>query len=278
MTPLRSRARAFAREPLLHFAVLGAALFALHARVARPPPERIVVSAAFVDALRAEHKERAGREPDDDETRRLVDRFVEEELFYREALARGLDRGDVIVRRRLVQKIELLARAQVREPTEEELGAHLAAGADRYRAAGAVSFRHVFVSKERHGAAAPARAEELLASLRAGADPASLGDPFLLGAVFARRTRADLEGAFGPSFAEAALAAPQGEWSGPVSSTFGEHLVRVDARAGAEGPDLAAARARVREDLLRERREAAVRAEVERLRGRYQVEVEGRAP
>lgn len=278
MIALRSRARALAREPLLHFAVLGAALFALHARVARPPPERIEVSAAFVDALRAEHRERAGREPDADETRRLVDRFVEEELFYREALAQGLDRADLIVRRRLVQKVELLARAQVREPTEDDLAAHLAANPDRYRAADAVSFRHVFVSRDRHGAAAPARAEGLLASLRAGTDPGTLGDPFLLGATFARRTRADLETAFGPTFAEAALAAPPGEWSGPLTSTFGEHLVRVDARAGGQLPALAAVRARVREDLLRERRDAAVRAEVERLRRRYHVEIEGRAP
>ena len=281
MIALRGRAvlRAIAREPLVHFVVLGAAMFVVYGRVARPPPERVVVPAAFVKALGEEHRERTGRTPDAEEERRLVARFVDEELLYREALALGLDRSDLIVRRRLVQKMELLARARVREPETGELAAFLAANEDRYRAAEVVSFRHVFVSRERHGAGAGAdvvkkKAEELLAALRDGADAGALGDPFVLGASFARRTRGDLETAFGATFAVGALEAPPGEWSGPISSTFGEHLVRVEQRAGGRVPELAAVRSRVREDLLRERREAAVREEIARLRGRYRVEVE----
>jgi peptidyl-prolyl cis-trans isomerase C len=277
MTVLRERARAIAREPLVHFVVLGAALFALHAAVAPPPGGRIEVAAAFVEALRAEQRDRTGRTPDEGETRGLVERFVGEELLYREALALGLDRGDVIVRRRLVQKMELLARASVHEPSDAELAAHLAAHPERFRAAEAVSFRHVFVSRDRHGDAAAAKAGELLAALRGGADPATLGDPFILGASFARRTRADLEASFGASFAEAALAAPLSAWSGPIASSYGLHLVQVSARDGGGAPDLAAVRARVREDLLNERREGAVRAEIERLKGRYSVHVEGAA-
>ena len=275
MSALRERARAIAREPLVHFLLLGAALFALHAAVSPPPEERIVVAAAFVEAMRAEQRERTGHAPDDAATRGLVERYVDEEVLYREAIALGLDRGDVIVRRRLVQKMELIARASVRDPSDEELAAHLAAHADRYRPADAISFRHVFVSRDRHGAGAAAKAEELLAALRSGADPATLGDPFVAGASFARRTRTDLEAAFGPPFAEGALAAPAGAWSGPLASTYGLHLVHVSARHGGGAPDLAAVRARVREDLLNERREAAVRAEVERLRGRYEVQIEG---
>lgn len=278
MSVLRERARAALREPLVHFFALGAALFALHAAVAPPPRERIEVAAAFVDAMRAEQRERTGRPPDPAETRGLVERYVAEEILYREALALGLDRGDVIVRRRLVQKMELLARAAVRDPSEADLAEHLAAHPERYRMADAVSFRHVFVSRDRHGAASAARAEELLAALRAGADPAPLGDPFIAGASFARRTRSDLEAAFGASFAEAALTAPLAAWSGPIASTYGLHLVHVSAREGAGAPDLAAVRARVREDLLNERREAAVRAEVERLRTRYTVLIEDGAP
>ena len=277
MTALRERARAIAREPLVHFAVLGAALFALHAAVARPPKERIEVTADFVDALRAEQRERTGRAPDDAATRGLVERYVDEEVLYREALALGLDRGDVIVRRRLVQKMELLARARVPEPSDAELAAHLAAHADRYRPADSVSFRHVFVSRDRHGDAAPAKAEALLAALRGGDDPTSLGDPFVAGASFTRRTRSALDATFGASFAEGALAAPISTWSGPIASAYGLHLVHVTARDGGGSPDLTSVRARVREDLLTERRETAVRAEIDRLRDRYAVLVEGAA-
>jgi peptidyl-prolyl cis-trans isomerase C len=275
MSALRERARSIAREPMVHFLALGAALFALHAAVAPRPADHLEITAAFVDALRAEQRERSGRLPTDAETRGLVERHVGEELLYREALALGLDRGDVIVRRRLVQKMELLARASVREPTDAELAAHLAAHPDRFRAAEAVSFRHVFVSRDRHGAAAAAKADELLAALRGGADPATLGDPFVAGSSFARRTRADLESTFGAPFAEAALAAPLAGWSGPIASTYGLHLVHASARDGTAPPDLAAARARVREDLLTERREGAVRAEIDRLRARYAVHIDG---
>ncbi len=236
------------------------------------------MAATFVDALRAEQRERTGHAPSDAETRGIVERYVGEEMLYREALALGLDRGDVIVRRRLVQKMELLARAAVREPTDADLAEHLAAHPERYRPAEVVSFRHVFVSRDRHGAEVDAKARKLLAALRGGAEPAELGDPFARGATFARRTRADLDASFGASFAEGALAAPVDAWSGPIPSAYGLHLVRVSAREGGGAPTLAAGRDRVREDLLNERREAAVRAEIERLRGRYEIHVEGTSP
>lgn len=273
-----SVARALAREPLVHFFAVGALLFALHAAVAPPPQRRVEITAAFVEALRAEQLERTGRLPGDAETRALVDRHIDEELLYREALALGLDRGDVIVRRRLVQKMELAARASVQEPSPGDLAAHLAAHPDRYRAAESISFRHVFVRRDPGGRDAAEKAAELLAALRAGADPTSLGDPFVAGATFTRRTRADLSGLFGPTFATAALAAPPGGWSDPIPSAYGLHLVHVTAREGGASPPLDAVRARVREDLLAERREAAVRAEIDRLRARYSVHVEPPAP
>lgn len=272
----RGRAQAVGREPLVHFVVLGGALFALHAWVARPPPSAIEVLPAFVDGLRAEQAERTGKPPTEDETRSMIERYVDDEVLYREALALGLDRGDVIVRRRLVQKMELLARASVREPSEAELGEYLKAHAERYGAGAAVTFRHVFVSRDRHGAAAAERAGELLAELRAGADPAKLGEPFVAGATFARRTRGDLDTGFGGGFAAAAFAAPVAEWSGPIASSYGLHLVLVSARDPGRVPELSEVLARVREDCSNERREGAVRSEIERLRGRYRVEGTGR--
>ncbi|MEZ4309395.1 MAG: peptidylprolyl isomerase [Polyangiaceae bacterium] len=276
MAFLRERGRALLREPMIHFVAIGGALFALHAAVAKPPRGSIVVEAAFVEGLREEQRERTGVLPGEAETRGLVERYVDEEVLYREALALGLDRGDLIVRRRLVQKMELLARAQVREPDDAELAAHLAANPDRYRSADRVSLTHVFVSRDRHGDGARAIATGLLDSLRAGGEPDKLGDPFVAGASFARRSRADLTATFGAAFAGAVLSLPPGEWSGPVESTYGFHLVRVSARDGGRAPELAEVRARVREDLLSDRRESAVREEIGRLRGKYAIAIEGK--
>lgn len=278
----RSLLRGVLREPLVHFLVAGGLLFALHARLSRPPPERIVVTSAFVQALRDEQRELTGKTPGEEETRGLVERYLDEEVLYREALSQGLDRGDLIVRRRLLQKMELVARAAVKEPSDADLAAYLAAHADRYRAADTVSFRHVFVSRDRHGDKALERAREILASLRSApedgpADPSIQGDPFVAGAAFARRTRADLATTFGPSFVDGAFSAPLDAWSEPIPSSYGFHLVRATAREGGGVPDLAAVRARVREDLQKERQASALREEVARLRRKYAIEIEPHA-
>lgn len=262
--------RAALREPLVHFAIAGGVLFAVHARLERPSPDAVVITAPFVQALRDEQRERTGKAPSEEETRDLVERWVDEEVLYREALAQGLDRGDLIVRRRLLQKMELVARARVAEPSDAELRAYLAAHEDRYRTGDTLSFRHVFVSRDRHGEGALARAREL----RSLPDPEKEGDPFVAGASFARRTRADLTSTFGPSFVEGAFSAPIDAWSEPIPSSYGFHLVRVSAREGGAVPDLAAVRARVHDDLVSERRASALRDEVARLRKKYAITIE----
>src|SRR5260370_1160777 len=109
------------REPWGHFVLLGAALLLVYRPVApRPPRRRIEGGGALGDGLRQEHRRRTGALPTADEERALVQRYVDSEVLYREALAEGLDRGDLIVRRRLVQKMEFLlgAGADGREPTD----------------------------------------------------------------------------------------------------------------------------------------------------------------
>jgi hypothetical protein len=259
------------REPLVHFAAGGLLIFALHARVAaRPADDRVVVSAAFSEALAREHAQRTGRAPTAEEARALVDRFVDEEVLTREAVVLGLDRGDPIVRRRLAQKMGFLAEGDAaREPEETDLAGYLAAHADRYRSPPRVSFRHVFLGREKSG-----DAERLLAELRGGARPDALGEPFLRGAHFAARAPAEVEAVFGAAFAAALAGAPEGSWSGPFASSYGTHLVFVEERTPGAPAALAEARARVRQDLLDERREAAQREQLRRLRARYRVEIE----
>lgn len=257
----------------MHFAALGGLLFAAHARLEKPAPGHIVIERAYVDALRAEEKERTGQAPSDEATRGLVERTIDDEVLYREALAMGLDKGDLIVRRRLLQKMELIARASVPEPPEDEMKAYLAAHADRYKAPETVSFRHVFLSRDKRGDALERDAQQALSDLRNGADPGKVGDPFVAGTTFARRSRAEIAGTFGADFAEGALSARAGEWSGPVSSSYGLHLIQATSREGGGLLDFATSRARVREDMLRERRDTALRDEIERLRRKYIIEI-----
>jgi hypothetical protein len=278
MAAFPARARRLLAEPMVHFLGIGAILFMLHARLHPSGGDRIVVSAAFIDALRQDHTRRTGQPPTADEERGLIDRYIDEEILYREALALGLDRGDVIVRRRLIQKMEFVSRdaAPAVEPSAAELQRFLDVHADRYREPLAASLRHVFLARDRRGDALASDAARILAELRTGADPGALGDPFLQGSAFARRTPRELEAIFGRPFAEAVSTLPAGAWSGPIPSSYGLHLVLVSERNEPGAPRLADVRARVRRDWIDEHREEADRAALRRLRDRHPVEIERR--
>ncbi len=94
------------REPLLHFVVLGALVFGADAALQSLRDERktITVPAAARDEARTVFVSSMGREPTDAESKILVDRWVDNEVLYREGVAMGLDRGDASIRERLIFK------------------------------------------------------------------------------------------------------------------------------------------------------------------------------
>jgi peptidyl-prolyl cis-trans isomerase C len=273
--------RRCAREPLLHFLVLGAAVLALYRSVAPAEPGRqIVLSEDALRGLRQEHLRRTGVPPTPEEEKALIDRFVDNEVLYREALALGLDRGDIIVRRRLIQKMEFLSEAtdSGAEPTDRELQAWIDAHPERYTIAERVALTQVFAASDRHGDELPAFAARLHDELAGGADPSQLGDPFLRGRAFALSSERELAGVFGPGFAHRVMSLPSGAWSEPIASSYGLHLVRIDERRPAERSPVADVRAAVRRDLLDARRAAASRRALDDLRKHYDVRIAGRSP
>ena len=157
--------RGLLREPLVHFLVLGAAIYLVAGRGA-DHPDRIVVDEGRVAMLARSFEATWRRPPGDAELERLIDDYVMEEVLYREALALGLDRDDLVVRRRMRQKMEFLNDGlEARTPSEPELQDFLAANPERFRVPSRVSFEQVFVNPEREGA--DERAARLLARLRA---------------------------------------------------------------------------------------------------------------
>ncbi|MDB4968091.1 MAG: hypothetical protein JWN44_3780 [Myxococcales bacterium] len=262
------------REPWVHFLVIGAALVLLHHLVApRPPGRRIEVGAGVVDGLRQEHRRRTGAMPTVEEERALVRRYVDGEVLYREALAEGLDRGDLIVRRRLVQKMEFLLEAEAdrREPTDAQLAALLRDEAARFARPARLTFEQLFVARDRH-ADVRAAAEALRARLAAHEDPARLGDAFLRGRNFPSLSGREIAGIFGQPFADAVAALPEGSWSAPVASSFGLHLVRVSTRTADRAPALDEVRAPLRQLWIERQRAEQRRAGIERLRRRFDVQ------
>lgn len=269
------------REPLLRFLLVGAVFLGvdhlLGAARTTNDRDRIVVTAAQQAALARAFRAERGRDPAAQELQAQLDRWIDEQILYREALALGLDRKDVIVQRQLTQKMRFLLEdaEPLDEPSEAELLAFLERHPERYGAAPTLSLQQVFLSRGRHGERLAAEARRVQEQLtRAPEQFVGLGDPFLVGAVVESTDAARLRRDFGPAFAAAVAQLPAGEWSAPVPSAFGLHLVRVTGRTASRPAVLAEVADRVRVDLRLERREQRNRQALDRLRRQYAIEVE----
>ncbi len=199
------------------------------------------------------------------------------------ARALSLDRGDEIVRRRLVQRMRLLleARARAAEPTNAELEAYLLRHAAEYTEPARVDLSHVFLSRRRHGprldAVASALRQALVVDVATPEAAVGRGDPFPVPGRLPAQSAADLEAVFGRDLADAACELPLGVWGVPVRSPYGVHILWIHARRPARRPPLAAVEARVREQWRAERARLMFVATLEELRSRYDVSVESPA-
>src|SRR6059036_1826292 len=272
------------RAPLLHFLVIGALLLGLRTwrEPAAAPRARIVIGAADRARLRETWTEEHGAPPSGAAEETLVRDAIDEEVLYREALARGFDRRDAAVRERLVrlggfvseeagsrdalerearrlglERSDLVVRRHLVQmmrlaagwlgpddrPSEADLEAYLARHAEELAEPARTRLTQVYLSEQARGAAAASDARALLDELP-GMSPEEArarGDAFIRGAEV-DGSRADLERTFGPGFAVAVDAAPLRTWVGPVRSSYGLHLVWVDAREPGRTPALAEVR------------------------------------
>ena len=240
---------------------------------ADPAPNRVTVDAATVDRLEETFRQRQGRPPSEEERAELIDDHIEEEILVREALKLGLHESDRIVRRRLVQAMRFLTEdmTPIEEPTGRELRAYLEEHRDAYAAERRWTLQHVFIPEADAGRPP---LDQRLSDLRDGADWRSMGRPFIHGQTIRSSTRADLAETFGEGFAAAVVDLQEGRWGGPVSSSYGEHLVRVTEVAAEGEVEFEAVADRVEGDWKKARREEANRRAFEQLREAYEVEVE----
>jgi peptidyl-prolyl cis-trans isomerase C len=237
------------REPLVHFLIAGATIFAFYAwrgDAVDAGDRQIIVREAQVQRLANIWSQTWQRPPSANELDGLIRDYIKEEVYYREAIRLGLDKDDAIVRRRLRAKMEFLssAEAETMVPSDAVLQAWLDRYPARYAADPLISFQSVYVSTTN----GESKAKALLAELLGGADPQNLGDPISLPRSLIEATREDIDRQFGESFAEKLITMPKGAWAGPITSGFGLHLIRVDGVTAARAPKLAEVRQRVEND------------------------------
>lgn len=264
-------------EPLVRFLGIGLLLFLLYGLVAPADTggDRIVVSRAMIASLAAQHERAWGRQPSEAELGQLIDRWIADEVLYREGLAMGLDRDDAVIKRRVRTKYELIAEeAAGAAPTEAELEAYLAAHPERFRTSPLVSFTQVLVPPDGDDPALASRVATLKAALEGGAQPATLARATLLPLQSRDAPLDRVASEFGEGFAGALAGLPEGRWQGPLRSSYGLHLVRIEGRVPAVLPTLAEVRAAVQREWENDRRVRARDARLESLRERYRVVVE----
>ena len=256
------------RDPLVLFLALGAAIFWIAALGSGDNGKALIeVGEQDLNRLSDQWQAQMGRPPTRQELDGLIEQFIREEAYFREAKRLSLDEGDIIVRRRLVQKLRFLTEdiATGQPPAEAELLAYYEANAERYRQPTRYTFSHRYFSTDRRAdAQADARA--------ALADGNIAGDPFMLQRSYAARSAREIGNLFGTAFAEELSALdPRDRWQGPIRSAYGWHLVKLEARLPEMLPPYGEVANQVAGDLNMQRRERANEAYYENLLKRYEV-------
>lgn len=240
---LRSHFRAIlrkvAREPLLHFLLIGLALFALYAWVQRGRTSngnyQITLTLDDLRQLDISFVSQWHRQPTQEEFSSLVEGFIRQEILYREGLAMGLDKDDTIVKRRMAQKMEFLSEdvATAHEPTTDELKNWYAHNSQKFALADRATFRHLFFGFDRRGQNAQSDAASALSKIAARPEDSPLGkqlaDPFMFQDYYGDRAPDQLAKEFGPAFAIGLYKLKPGSWQGPIESGYGWHLVWIES-------------------------------------------------
>lgn len=273
--------RALLKEPLVHFLVLGLIIFAVYHALNRSneqEPDKIVVTQARIEQLAGLFAKTWQRPPTAAELKGLIDDYVKEEILYREALALGLDNDDTVIRRRLRQKMEFLSDTVIRalNPTDEELETYLKSNMSKFELDPQIAFEQVFLNPERRGDQIEEDAASILEALNssASADAAKLGDATLLPLELDLTSATRISQTFGPQFAKAIDQLTPGAWGGPIKSTFGTHLVRVNRREPGRVPALSEVRAAVKREWATEQRKKLEDKRFAELLKRYDVSIE----
>ena len=268
-----------ARDPLLHFLVIGCVLFAvawIREESGVPEQTTIVISDDRIASLVSAWKIQNGSAPSPEELRNILVEDVDEEIFYREALSMGLDQDDRIVRRRLAQKLRFLVEGTLTDvsPSEQELMSWYTAHAGDYAIPERVTFRQVYFSAA-GGQSEDAMAHAALADWSQTPQIAPEGDPSILPGRYRSVSQARIDTDFGAGFWPRLSDAPHGQWSGPVQSAFGSHLIYVEAREPKTRPAFEDIRDQIERDYMMAEKKRILDDRLREIRSRYDIVVHG---
>ena len=293
--------RKILKEPLLHFMAAGAALFVLFEVVSLDEPADIGENVIRIDRAALltfiQYRSRAFKPEiaatrlnamSEVERRRLIDDYVREEALHRKSISLGMGANDYIIKRRLIQKVEFLARGFADAATsldEKDVKAYFEANKKDYYVQPWVTFTHIFFdTKKRGNEAAQTAAAEKLKRLNKDSVPFTdaprYGDRFPYHLNYVERTPDYVASHVGPDMARAvfALKAGDGVWRGPYRSPYGLHLVLVSKSEPGRIPAWEEVRRRVTDDARRAGAREQMEASIREIVGSYEVRISDDLP
>jgi parvulin-like peptidyl-prolyl isomerase len=284
MKPLRR----WLGEPLLHLFVLALTVFGLHAVLNRDSgpdendPYLVEVPSAELEWLRTMWKKRMNREPTVHELRSQVNQVIRETVLEREAIQMGLDKDDLVLRRRLAQKMEFLFKdlSSLAQPSDEDLQQYFKENGSRYERPMRMTFTQVFFDTDKRGAEDAERTlKAFLESSKAGEGDASaihrFGDASMLPPRCGDCDAREIRNRFGEEFFGSVNTLPPGSWHGPVMSGYGLHAVYVHERTDPRLPAFDEIKDRIEADWIAERQRVNTKKAYRELRSQYRVLLEG---
>jgi len=242
--------RRWLKEPLFHFLVAGGLLFAAYSvfdRGSDDDPDVVQITEADVNWLKEMWTRQWRRPPSEQELRDMLAGYLKEELLAREARNLGMEENDIIIRRRLAQKMEFLVQdtAYLVEPEEDELYRYYNTHRTVYEEPAHVSFTQFYFRDK-------VSAQQAMQAL-SESNEAVQGEQILLERDHVRVDEQTLSSLFGSEFAETVFTLDPGRWNGPIESAYGFHLVLINERQSAQFRPFDEVRAKVLNDWYQSR-------------------------
>ena len=231
------------REPLVHFLLLGALVFAADVMVfERQDDPRVIAVGPEVDVeARTLFKTSLGREPSAAESQQLRQRWIDNEVLYREGMLLAVDKGDTGIRERVIFKALNIMQSNLTVPPAEDKV--LRAWFEKNRATYDEPPRYDFVEAVWVGDTSDAVIKKFVNSLSQGVQDATESGL----RVFKGRPQNNLRVSYGDDFVRALDELPPGEWRGLLGKD-GVHVVRLEARHAGVPTSFEAVQSRVYPD------------------------------
>ena len=232
------------KEPLFHFIILGGLLYlaSIMSGYDDAQTQRIVVSEGQIRHLATLYKKTWQRKPTREELQALIQEYIKGQAAYYEGMSMGLEKDDVVVTRRLRQKVDFIAEESLERPvvTDDILLAYLQKNPDKFLSEPTLSIRQVYFESGNSKLTNEEKIEGVLSALIQSPDEAieGLGQRYVFKPYYINQSVTELKHVFGKAFVDVLLKAKEGAWFGPVQSGFGNHLVYIDKKQEAYLPEL----------------------------------------